>query len=68
MRSNAGGIALAYRVIFADVVEAGDPRLAAAAGAAIERLQAAVKIPDWRNLDADRLTDCASTVRNSSRC
>jgi iron uptake system EfeUOB component EfeO/EfeM len=55
MRSNAEGIALAYRVIFADVVEAGDPKLAAAARAAIARLQAAVKNPDLRNIDADRL-------------
>jgi len=55
MRSNADGIALAYRVIFADAVEASDPKLAAAARAAVERLQAAVKIPDLRHLDAERL-------------
>ena len=55
MRSNADGIALAYRVIFADAVEAGDPKLAGAARAAVERLQAAVKIADLRNLDADKL-------------
>jgi iron uptake system component EfeO len=55
MQSNADGIALAYRVIFADVVEAGDPKLAAAMRAAIERLQAAVKITNLRNLDAERL-------------
>jgi iron uptake system component EfeO len=55
MRSNADGIALAYRMIFADAVEASDPKLAAAARAAVERLQAAVKIPDLRNLDADKL-------------
>jgi iron uptake system EfeUOB component EfeO/EfeM len=55
MRSNADGIALAYRVIFADAVEAGDPKLAAAARAAIERLQAAVNIPNLRNLNADQL-------------
>src|SRR5262249_22571680 len=55
MRSNADGIALAYKVIFADAVEAGDPKLGAAARAAIERLQAAVNIPDLRNLDAEKL-------------
>jgi iron uptake system component EfeO len=55
MRSNADGIALAYRVIFADAVEAGDPKLGAAARAAIDRLQAAVNIPDLRNLDAEKL-------------
>jgi iron uptake system EfeUOB component EfeO/EfeM len=55
MQSNADGIALAYRVIFADAVDAGDPKLNAAARAAIERLQAAVRIPDLRRLDADRL-------------
>jgi iron uptake system EfeUOB component EfeO/EfeM len=55
MRSNADGIALAYRVIFADAMEAGDPKLAAAARAAIERLQETVKVPDLRKLDADKL-------------
>jgi iron uptake system component EfeO len=42
-------------VIFADAVRAGDPKLAAAADATIERIQVAVKISDLRNLDADRL-------------
>src|SRR5262249_14667195 len=55
MQSNADGIALAYKVIFADALQAGDSKLAAAAHATIERLQAAVKISDLRNLDADRL-------------
>jgi iron uptake system component EfeO len=55
MRSNADGIALAYRVIFADAVAAGDMKLDAAARAAIGRLQAAVTITDLRQLDADRL-------------
>jgi iron uptake system component EfeO len=55
MQANADGIALAYRVIFADAMQAGDPKLNAAARAAIERLQTAVKIPDLRRLDADRL-------------
>jgi iron uptake system EfeUOB component EfeO/EfeM len=55
MQSNADGIALAYRVIFADAVEAGDPKLAAAARTAVERLQAAVNIPNLRNLNADQL-------------
>jgi iron uptake system component EfeO len=55
MQSNADGIALAYRVIFAEAVEACDPRLAAAARAAIERLQAAVKVRDLRNVDTEKL-------------
>ena len=55
MQSNADGVALAYRLIFADAVAAADPKLAAATHAAIERLQAAVKISDLRNLDADEL-------------
>jgi iron uptake system EfeUOB component EfeO/EfeM len=55
MQSNADGIALAYQVIFADAVEAGDPKLAAAARSRIERLQALVKISDLRYLDADKL-------------
>jgi len=63
MQSNADGIALAYRVIFADAVEAGDAKLGAAARAAIERLQMAVKIADLRSLDADKLrTDSEELV------
>ena len=55
MRSNADGIALAWRVIFADAVEAADPKLAAAVGAGIARLQAAVAVADLRRLDAEKL-------------
>jgi iron uptake system component EfeO len=55
MQSNADGIALAYRVIFADAVAAADPKLAAAAHTAIERLQAAVKVNDLRYLETDKL-------------
>ena len=42
-------------MIFADTVEASDPKLDAAARAAIEGLQAAVEVPNLRNLDADKL-------------
>jgi len=55
MQSNAEGIDLAWRVIFADAIDAGDPQLAAAVRAAITRLSAAVKIADLRALDLDRL-------------
>jgi iron uptake system EfeUOB component EfeO/EfeM len=55
MQSNADGIALAWRVIFADAVAAGDPKLAAAVSAAIARLQAGVRLADLRRLDADKL-------------
>jgi iron uptake system EfeUOB component EfeO/EfeM len=55
MQSNAEGIVLAYRVIFADAVEAADRKLAAAIRATLDRLQAAVKIGDLRRLDADKL-------------
>ena len=55
IQSNAEGIALAYRVIFADAVAAVDPKLAAAARDTIERLQAVVKVGDLRNLDGEKL-------------
>jgi iron uptake system EfeUOB component EfeO/EfeM len=55
MQSNAAGIDLAYRTIFADALEAGDPRLAAAVRAAITRLTAAVRVNDLRTLDMDKL-------------
>lgn len=55
MRSNADGIALAYRAIFADAVAAADPKLAAAVSDAIARLQAGVKVADLRSLDAEKV-------------
>jgi iron uptake system EfeUOB component EfeO/EfeM len=55
MQSNADGIALAYRVIFADTVAAVDPKLATSLRDTIERLQTAVKVGDLRNLDAEKL-------------
>ena len=55
MQSNADGIALAYRVIFADAVEAGDPKLAAAVRAGIARLLDDVKIAELRILDSEKL-------------
>jgi len=63
MQSNADGIDLAYRIIFADAVAAGHPRLAEDAHAAIRRLNAAVKISDLRTLDLERLrTDSEELV------
>jgi iron uptake system component EfeO len=55
MQNNADGIALAWRMIFADAVAASDPKVAAAISAAIARLQASLRIADLRNLDADNL-------------
>jgi iron uptake system component EfeO len=63
MQSNADGIALAYRVIFADAVTAVDPTLATTVRDTIERLQAAVKVGDLRNLDGEKLrTDSEELV------
>jgi iron uptake system EfeUOB component EfeO/EfeM len=55
MQSNADGIALAWRVIFADAVEAGDSKLAAAIGAAIARLKSDVSVAALRDLDSEKL-------------
>jgi len=55
MQSNADGIELAYRIIFSEAVAASDPQLAGAARAVIQRLQAAVKISELRNLDSEKL-------------
>ena len=55
MQSNADGITLAYRVIFADAVEAGDQKLAAAVRAAIARLKEDVSVATLRNLDSEKL-------------
>jgi iron uptake system component EfeO len=55
MQSNADGIELAYRVIFHDAIEATDAQLAKAAQAAIQRLQAGVKISNLQNLNSAEL-------------
>jgi iron uptake system component EfeO len=55
MRSNAAGIALAYRVMFADAIERADPKLGSAASDAIKQLQAAVNIPNLHRFDAEKL-------------
>jgi iron uptake system component EfeO len=55
MQSNADGIELAYRVIFADAVAAGDPKLAETMQAAIERLRFAVKTSELKTLDGEKL-------------
>ena len=55
MRSNAAGIAVAYRVVFAEAVERADPKLDAAARDAIKQMQAAVNIPNLHRFDAEKL-------------
>lgn len=55
MKSNADGIELAYRVIFADAISAGDPKLADGTQATVLRLKATVKVAELKNLDADKL-------------
>jgi len=63
MQSNVDGIELAYRVIFSAAAEAGDPQLAQATRDAIQRLKAAVKVPDLRSVDTDKLrADCEELV------
>jgi len=55
MQSNADGIELAYRVIFADAITAGDPKLADAVRATVERLKVAVKTSELKSLDGEKL-------------
>jgi iron uptake system component EfeO len=55
MQSNADGIELAYRVIFADALTAGDPKLAEAVRATVERLKVAVKTSELKTLDGEKL-------------
>lgn len=55
MQSNADGIELAYRVIFADAVVAGDPKLAETMQAAVGRLKVAVKTSELKSLDGEKL-------------
>jgi iron uptake system component EfeO len=55
MQSNTDGIALAYRVIFADALAAGDPKLGQAVQASVERLKLAVRISELKQLDGEKL-------------
>ena len=55
MQSNADGIDLAYRVIFAEAIVAGDPKLAETMQAAIGRLKVAVKTSELKSLDGEKL-------------
>jgi iron uptake system EfeUOB component EfeO/EfeM len=55
MQSNADGIELAYRVIFADALTAGDPKLAEAVRATVERLKVAVRTSELKTLDGEKL-------------
>jgi iron uptake system component EfeO len=55
MRNNVAGIELAYQIIFAGAVEAGDPKLAAAIRKEIEQLKGLVGAPDLMSLDSEKL-------------
>jgi iron uptake system EfeUOB component EfeO/EfeM len=55
MRNNVDGIELAYRTIFVEVVDAGDPKLAAAIREKIERLRALVDVSDLKSLKPEKL-------------
>jgi iron uptake system component EfeO len=55
MQSNADGIELAYRVIFADALAAGDPKLGQEVRASVERLKVAVRISELKQLDGEKL-------------
>jgi iron uptake system component EfeO len=55
MRNNVDGIELAYHILFAPAIEAGDARLAAEARHQIDALKAMVAARDLRGIDPDRL-------------
>jgi iron uptake system component EfeO len=55
MRNNVDGIELAYRVLFAPTIEAGDVQLAADARRQIDALKSMLTTRDLRAIDPDRL-------------
>lgn len=55
MRNNVSGIDLAYRTIFANVLEAADGKLADAVAGKIERLKASLVVNDLKSVDIPRL-------------
>jgi len=55
MRNNVGGIALAYKTLFATALTSADPKLAAATQANIDQLSEVVDVADLNSLDPDKL-------------
>jgi iron uptake system component EfeO len=55
MRNNVDGIDLAYRILFAPTIEAGDRQLAGAARHHIDELKSMLATPDLRAIDPERL-------------
>ena len=55
MRNNVAGIELAYQTIFAEAVDASDPKLAAAIREKIEQLKELVGVSDLKSLDPEKL-------------
>jgi iron uptake system component EfeO len=55
MRNNVDGIELAYRILFAPTIEAGDSRLATEARHQIDALKSMLATRDLRAIDPDRL-------------
>jgi iron uptake system EfeUOB component EfeO/EfeM len=62
MRNNVDGIDLAYRTIFAEAVEGGDPKLAAAIREKIARLKALVDVSDLKSLEPEKLRAASEEV------
>src|SRR5262249_49903140 len=55
MQANADGIELAYRVIFADALTVGDPKLAQTMQTAVDRLKGGVRIAELKSLNGEKL-------------
>jgi iron uptake system component EfeO len=55
MRNNVAGIELAHQTIFAEAVDASDPKLAAAIREKIEQLKELVGVSDLKSLDPEKL-------------
>lgn len=55
MRNNADGIELAYRTLFASLLQASDAKLAERVGEHISGLKALLEVRDLRSIDPDKL-------------
>jgi iron uptake system component EfeO len=55
MRNNVDGIDLAYRILFAATLDAGDPKLAQQVRDEIDQLKHLLSIPSLESVDADAL-------------
>ncbi len=62
MRNNVAGIEIAYKVIFAPVIETADPKLADATHGKIEQLKKLLTVPSLNAIDTPKLREVTEEI------